>query len=97
MYLVYIIYSSKLNRYYIGVTNDLEARIRKHNSGAYKGSFTSRGIPWVLKFTIEDLEKEQAFAIEQHIKKMHSRAYLENLQRYPEMVDRLKSRFRKPR
>jgi putative endonuclease len=97
MYLVYIIYSSKLDRYYIGVTNDIAARLKKHNTKVYKNAFTSRGIPWELKFTIEDLEKHQAFAIEHHIKQMHSRKYLEDLLQYPEMVDRLVERFRKPR
>ncbi|HBB91737.1 MAG: hypothetical protein A2X22_10760 [Bacteroidetes bacterium GWF2_49_14] len=46
MYTVYILYSASLDRYYIGQTNDLYGRLRRHvqsNQG-----FTSRGKPWEL-------------------------------------------------
>jgi putative endonuclease len=32
MFVVYIIYSKKLNRYYIGTTDDFERRYAEHNS-----------------------------------------------------------------
>ena len=36
--------AKKLNQYYVGATNDLEERLRRHNSDADK--FTSKGAPW---------------------------------------------------
>jgi hypothetical protein len=40
MFYLYIIYSSKLDRYYVGYTADIEVRIVQHNSGL--SSFTSK-------------------------------------------------------
>ena len=32
-YFVYILYSNKDNRLYVGCTSDLEKRVKRHNSG----------------------------------------------------------------
>ncbi len=48
---VYIIYSNSINRYYVGVTSDIESRIKKHNSN-HKG-FTGRANDWELKYSEE--------------------------------------------
>jgi putative endonuclease len=73
----YILYTSKLNKYYIGCTNDLERRLEKHNRG--KEKFTTTGLPWRLvhKELFEDLK--QARQRELSIKKMNSRKYIETL------------------
>jgi hypothetical protein len=34
MYFVYIIYSAKRDRFYVGYTSDINSRLIKHNSGA---------------------------------------------------------------
>ncbi|MDZ4663347.1 MAG: GIY-YIG nuclease family protein [Bacteroidota bacterium] len=44
MYFVYIIYSAKFDKFYIGQTNDFQARILRHNNG-YEG-FTKPFHPW---------------------------------------------------
>ena len=41
---MYILYSEKLDKYYIGACNDLDRRFYEHNIGHSK--FTSLGIPW---------------------------------------------------
>jgi putative endonuclease len=48
MYYVYIIYSKKLNKRYIGSTDDLKERLKRHNSGRSK--YTSRSNDWVLVY-----------------------------------------------
>ena len=45
----YILFSEKLNKYYIGACIDMDRRLYEHNIGHSK--FTSTGIPWVLKYT----------------------------------------------
>ena len=35
MYFVYIIYSTKLDNYYVGTTDDVERRLNEHNSKKY--------------------------------------------------------------
>lgn len=45
----YILFSAKLNKYYIGACTDIDRRLYEHNIGHSK--FTSTGIPWILKYT----------------------------------------------
>ena len=42
----YILYSSRIDKYYVGVTENLELRLDRHNLGWSK--FTKTGIPWKL-------------------------------------------------
>ena len=48
MYYVYVLFSQKLHKRYIGFTSDLAKRLLEHNSG--KSTFTKAGIPWTLLF-----------------------------------------------
>ena len=77
MYTVYILYSTKIDRYYVGYTNDLERRFLEHNRK--KGKFTDRGIPWEIVYTEEFELKDEASTREQAIKKRKSRTYIEGL------------------
>ena len=73
----YILYSLKLNKYYVGSTTDLDRRVKEHNRG--KEKFTATGTPWTLVY------KEQFEAIiearhrEYYIKRMKSRKFIESL------------------
>lgn len=66
MYYVYIIHSRKLNKYYVGSTADIRARITEHNAG--KVSFTSRGLPWVLVYYEAFIIKTDALREEKFLK-----------------------------
>ena len=44
MYVVYIIYSGSLKKFYIGQTNNFKIRLAKHNNGLVKS--TKNGKPW---------------------------------------------------
>ena len=71
----YILYSQKLNKYYVGSTTDIERRLEEHNRG--KENFTRTGTPWILvyKETFENLQ--EARSREHYIKKQKSRKYME--------------------
>jgi putative endonuclease len=71
---VYIIYSEKLNKYYVGACIDFDRRLREHNAGHSK--FTATGIPWVLKYREELGNLAEAKKRELYIKKMKSRKYI---------------------
>jgi len=45
---VYILYSEKLDKFYVGACTDLNRRLYEHNIGHSK--FTSTGVPWILKY-----------------------------------------------
>ena len=77
MSFVYIIYSSKLDKYYVGACTDLERRLYEHNIGHSK--FTSTGKPWILSYREEFITLQEAKKRELQIKKQKSRKYIEEL------------------
>jgi putative endonuclease len=74
---VYILYSQKINKYYVGACTDLDRRLYEHNLGHSK--FTSTGIPWRLVYSEELEDLILAKQRELKIKKMKSRTYIEDL------------------
>jgi len=89
----YIIYSDRLDKYYIGETSDFSNRLTMHNVGF--SPFTSRANDWKLYLLIPCPDRAVALQVEAHIKSMKSRRYIENLARYPEMSIKLVYRFTK--
>ena len=79
MYFIYILYSRKIDRYYVGTTDDVAKRLVEHNSGLYNNSFTSKGIPWDLRLSFECDSSEAAYDLERFLKKMKSRIFLEKV------------------
>ena len=77
MFYTYILYSEKLDKYYIGSTNDIERRLKEHNRK--KGKYTDTCIPWILVWKkdfemVQDARKEEF-----RIKRKKSRKYIEDL------------------
>ncbi|HRE39865.1 MAG TPA: GIY-YIG nuclease family protein [Ignavibacteria bacterium] len=62
MYIVYILKSLLDNRFYYGITSELEKRIKDHNSGKVKS--TKRRRPLVLHYKEEYLNKSEALKSE---------------------------------
>ena len=75
--IVYILHSSKLDRYYVGYTNDINRRISEHNRT--KGKYTDAGIPWSLVYSEEYETKKDAMNREKYIKSQKSKEYIKNL------------------
>ena len=75
---VYILFSAKRNRYYIGHTGDcLEERLRKHNSD-HKG-YSGKTGDWKVVYSEEYDTKPMAYAREREIKSWRSRKMIEKL------------------
>ncbi|MCO6475136.1 MAG: GIY-YIG nuclease family protein, partial [Phaeodactylibacter sp.] len=75
---VYILFSRKLGRYYIGNTElPPNERLKQHNQAYNAGSFTIKGIPWELFLVLSCTSREQARKVELHIKKMKSKKYIQ--------------------
>ena len=77
MYTVYILFSQKLDRFYVGYTSDIQRRLEEHNRK--KGKYTDTGIPWIVMYTEEYASKKDAMSREKFIKAKKSRAFIENL------------------
>ena len=90
----YILYSKSINRYYVGYTSDIEERIKLHNTGHFGGkSFTHKASDWEIFLLIACDSIEKAVFFESTIKRMKSRKYIENLKKYPEMVEKILNEF----
>ena len=79
MYYVYILWSEKLHRFYVGSTNDLHDRYYRHNGGQEK--YTSKGVPWILKWNCTFSTRAEAFRLEQKIKSRGIKRFLENIEK----------------
>ncbi|HUX53092.1 MAG TPA: GIY-YIG nuclease family protein [Williamwhitmania sp.] len=76
-YFTYILQSLKDGGYYIGSTQDIKERVKRHNAG--KERYTSRGIPWQLVYWEQYKSRSEAYKREMAIKGHKSRDYIERL------------------
>ena len=88
MYCVYILHSEKLNKFYTGFTSNFYVRLHFHFNSENR-KFTHNASDWTLYLKMECESKNQAILIEMHIKKMKSKIYIQNLIKYPEIINTL--------
>ncbi|HZI52863.1 MAG TPA: GIY-YIG nuclease family protein [Chitinophagaceae bacterium] len=74
-FLVYIIYSSSFDQYYIGHCEDIEDRLFRHNNSGSKS--TKKANDWIVVYTEVFQSKSEAATRELAIKKKKSRKYIE--------------------
>ena len=69
MFYVYMLKSvnNKITRSYVGYTNNLHLRLKKHNSS--KGAKSTRGYKWKIIYKKRFYDKRQAMSFEYHLKK----------------------------
>jgi putative endonuclease len=77
MAFVYILYSEKPSKFYVGACTELERRLYEHNIGHSK--FTSLGIPWNLVYKEHYEDLKSAKKREKEIKRKKSGKYIEKL------------------
>ena len=73
---VYILFSDKSSRYYVGQTADIEERLKRHNSGRVNS--TKYGIPWKIVLRIEVLNRSEAMLLENKIKNRGAKRYIDD-------------------
>jgi putative endonuclease len=78
IFFVYILQSLKDNRFYIGQTNDLEDRIKRHNIGQVCATRNRR--PLKIVYTETFATRSEAMRREKYLKSLKSSKYiLENI------------------
>ncbi|SHJ58208.1 putative endonuclease [Tangfeifania diversioriginum] len=87
----YILFSEKLNKFYVGATNDnVEKRLEKHNDHSYgKHRYTAMANDWEVFLSIEANDYPHAIRMERKIKSMKSKIFIRNLKQYPELQSKL--------
>ncbi|HPT22672.1 MAG TPA: GIY-YIG nuclease family protein [Bacteroidales bacterium] len=84
MFYVYILYSEGADRYYIGHTSEPSRRLEEHNT-VIKNSYTNKYRPWIMKGCFQVSEsRSEARLVENYLKKMKSRIFIEELINVPE-------------
>ncbi|WP_414672810.1 GIY-YIG nuclease family protein [Lacibacter sp.] len=68
-FFVYILYSMTYDRFYVGQTQDINERLKRHNNG-YEDA-TSPYIPWELRCCIEKENRSEAMILERKLKNMN--------------------------
>jgi putative endonuclease len=74
MITVYVLYSSSLNRLYIGQTEDLERRLAEHLQGV--SFYTSRVRDWKLIHQEQYPTRSEAMIREKYLKTYRGRVFL---------------------
>jgi len=73
-YYVYILESEKdSDRFYIGFTEDFQARLKSHNEGS--NTYTSKYKPWRIKTAIAFTDRQKALDFEAYLKSPSSRSF----------------------
>jgi putative endonuclease len=77
MFCVYILRSQRLQKYYVGSTQDVNNRLREHNHRESRS--TRKGAPWELIHTEEFPTRAEAMRQENKIKSRGIARYLSSL------------------
>ncbi len=75
MYTVYILYSRKFDKIYIGMTSNLEQRFLSHNKLSTKG-WTIKFRPWQIIYKEKYDSKTQALKREKELKSFKGREFI---------------------
>ncbi len=78
-YYLYILYSSSIDRYYVGTSHDPHMRVKYHNS--FPRGYTRRGRPWKLVYIKEFASRSIARKWEEWLKQQKNRVLLEKIVR----------------
>lgn len=75
MYFVYVLYSEKYDKIYIGYTSDLESRLLSHNQLGRKG-WTIKYRPWKLIHNEQYATKSESLKREKQLKTASGRRWI---------------------
>lgn len=78
MFTVYVLFSEKFNKIYIGMTSNLEQRFKSHNELSKKG-WTKNFRPWTIIYPEKYVQKEAALKREKQLKSATGRNFIRKL------------------
>ncbi|MFS4466519.1 GIY-YIG nuclease family protein [Maribacter sp. 2210JD10-5] len=93
VHFVYIIQSLEDGSFYVGMTGNLEARLVFHNDRSLNQGVIKNENSLALLFILRVENMRTARMIENHIKRMKSRKYIFDLNKYPEISLKLIKKY----
>ena len=76
MHFVYVLFSFKFNRSYVGMTKNIKQRLSEHNSK--KNTSTKAFVPWEVVYTEKYNTQAEARIIEKYLKTVAGRRSRKN-------------------
>ncbi len=76
-YSLYILYSEKIDQYYVGISQEPATRLHAHNTAPT--GWTQRGRPWKLVFQQSLGPKREALRVERFVKAQKSKQFIERI------------------
>ena len=92
MHFLYILHSKTCNKYYIGETHNIQERIYKHNQHDYANSFSKITDDWSIVLSLDCKDRIDALYIENFIKKMKSKVFIEKIILKPNILSDILSK-----
>jgi putative endonuclease len=83
-YYVYILYSGRTDTFYKGQTNNMQDRLKRHNSGSEK--YTSKGVPWILLWYCEKTTRSESLKLESKLKNLTRKRLIAFMRKYSENI-----------
>ncbi|MBT8236123.1 MAG: GIY-YIG nuclease family protein [Bacteroidia bacterium] len=80
----YILFSTRLNLFYVGVTNNIEKRLIEHNK--FASCFTSTGVPWTLLWSTSKTDRKSAERLESRLKNLTRKRKIEFMIKYKDGI-----------
>ena len=80
LHFVYILYSASTNSFYKGQTNNLAARLQRHNDGLEK--FTRNGTPWILVWSTSKTSRQDSMALETKLKNLSRKRLIQFISKF---------------
>ncbi|UKN01215.1 GIY-YIG nuclease family protein [Paracrocinitomix mangrovi] len=77
---VYILYSEKFDKFYIGQTNNLSNRLKRHNEGQVLS--TKHYNPWQIAWFCEKESRSESMILEKKLKNLNRKRLLEFISKY---------------
>ncbi|MFD0798818.1 GIY-YIG nuclease family protein [Maribacter chungangensis] len=79
MHYLYILYSEKIDKYYIGESPDIVNRLEQHNSHYFEKAFTKAADDWEIIVSEKLNNKGDAVYLEKFIKRMKSKTFIQKI------------------
>lgn len=79
MHYLYILYSDKISRYYIGESPDIVNRLEQHNAHYFKKAFTKAADDWEIVVSMQLNSRKDAIYLEKFIKRMKSKTFIQKI------------------
>lgn len=92
MHFLYIIYSPSADKFYIGETNDVPARVKLHNSYKTIKKLTKAHSDWELKRIFKCKNREEAVFLQAYLQEQKGRKVIQQVIMQPEILKEILER-----